>query len=487
MDTSSSGAQAERSRIEKDISWHEQQILDLKTRLSKIGQKPAQTNGDVLDKPHRFPLTQDEYRRYSRQLIMPEIGIQGQMRLKHSRVLIVGAGGLGCPAAAYLAGAGVNTMGIVDGDIVEEGNLQRQILHRTEGARHAKYKVHSAVDNLRELNPLVQYKAYDEHLTPNNARDIVVSYDVVLDCTDRPSSRYLISDTCVLLQKPLVSASALRTDGQLMTLNHPPARQGDAGGGPCYRCYFPKPPPPESVVGCGEGGILGPVVGVMGVLQALETIKVITQSMDLRSDRVHSKPSHDMNEYSLLIFSAYSNPQFRSVRRKGRRKDCAGCSAKATVNLQSFSSGLLDYEMFCGATLPAEDLLPPESRIDARGLDTLRRDGAKDIRIIDVREKPHFDLASLPGSINVPYSDIASWQSPSDLGEYAKETLQFSDVSKVCFICQRGNDSQLALQKFRNLGLASLESDVQPGPFLADVRGGFRAWIQDVDPDWPDY
>ena len=482
-----SSIEEERSRIEKDIAWHRQQVLDLETRLYSINRQAPDANGDIFDKSHRFPLTKDEYRRYSRQLIMPEIGLQGQLRLRSSRVLIVGAGGLGCPAAAYLAGAGVKTIGIVDGDIVEEGNLQRQILHRTEGARQAKYKVHSAVESLRDLNPLVKYEAYDEHLSPNNASDIVDPYDVVLDCTDRPSSRYLISDICVLLRKPLISASALRTDGQLMILNHPPAPQGNADGGPCYRCYFPRPPPPESVVGCGEGGILGPVVGVMGVLQALETIKVITQGMDLPPDKLHTIPSRDGSEHNLLIFSAYSNPQFRSVRRKGRRKECAACSETATISLHNFTSGLLDYEEFCGASLPVDNLLPQQNCIDVQELDGLLHHGPEQVRLVDVREKAHFDLASLPGSINIPYSDIVSWQSNSDVGEHARETWRLNNFSKVCFICQRGNDSQLALQRFCDLGLASLEKDVQPGTHFADVRGGFQAWIKDIDPDWPDY
>jgi adenylyltransferase/sulfurtransferase len=206
-------------------------------------------------------------------------------------VLIVGAGGLGCPAAAYIAGAGVGTIGIVDGDVVETSNLHRQILHST--AKVGMKKVDSAISfltsyclpslfyfyntyRLCRLNPNLRYIAHGEHLTPQNAREIVEKYDLVLDCTDHPTSRYLISDICVLLHKPLISASALRTDGQLIVLNSPPLPAGDASGGPCYRCVFPKPPPAESVVSCGDGGILGPVVGTMGVLQALEAVKLIT-------------------------------------------------------------------------------------------------------------------------------------------------------------------------------------------------------------------
>jgi adenylyltransferase/sulfurtransferase len=263
-------------------------------------------------------------------------------------------GGLGCPAAAYLVGAGVGIIGLMDGDVVEESNLHRQILHST--ARVGMSKVESAMVALNSyvylllstrsaqltgtrLNPNVTLVPHIGRLSPETAISTFKDYDVVLDCTDTPASRYLISDTCVLLGKTLVSASALRIDGQLMVLNNPPLPPGDTSGGPCYRCVFPKPPPPESVVSCGDGGILGPVVGVMGVLQALEAIKVLT----LRSAAAPADPP------SLLLFSAYSNPMFRSIRLRTRKAKCAACSAHATVTPEALQSGSLDYVQFCGS------------------------------------------------------------------------------------------------------------------------------------------
>ncbi|OMP82477.1 Adenylyltransferase and sulfurtransferase uba4 [Diplodia seriata] len=515
----------------------------------------------VLEQPahndhgsRRWPLETNEYKRYGRQLIMPEVGLQGQLRLRSSAVLIVGAGGLGCPAAAYIAGAGVGTLGLVDGDTVEESNLHRQILHST--SKVGMPKVESALRNLKCLNPNVKYYSYNTRLAPENALDIFAEYDLVLDCTDTPASRYLISDTCVLLGKPLVSASALRTEGQLMVLNNPPRPSGDPTGGPCYRCVFPKPPPAESVVSCGEGGILGPVVGVMGVLQALEAIKLIaagiekplSDEMDVdgaspASDELHdaaaagSKPAG--NKPSLLLFSAYSNPQFRSFGLRTRKPKCAACSALATVTHEALTSGSMDYVQFCGAVSPV-DALSPEERISAleyeqarSGVSTAAKENGlispsdrmleshKHI-LVDVREKVQFELAHLDGSINIPFSDIvatpvppppssssppASAASPlatpatgsADSPASPKQAVgggsgddqpaawltqlrQLPSKQPIVVACRLGNDSQLAVRKMKALGL-----DEDGTRKIVDVRGGLRAWREDVDAEFPDY
>jgi adenylyltransferase/sulfurtransferase len=411
----------------------------------------------------RFSLTNAEFKRYGRQLIMPHVGLQGQLRLKSARVLIVGAGGLGCPAAAYLAGAGLGTLGLVDGDTVEESNLHRQIAHSTE--RIAMYKVDSAITYLRALNPNVHYVPHRAHLTPTSALDIFSNYDLVLDCTDHPTSRYLISDACVLSSKPLVSASALRTEGQLIVLNNPPRPAGASDGGPCYRCVFPRPPPAESVVSCGEGGILGPVVGVMGVLQALEALKLIT-----------SPPSTTPAAPSLLIFSAYSTPQFRNVRLRSRRADCASCSANHTVTSASLSSGSMDYVAFCGITNPV-DILPSSSRISASDLfSTLSSTSSHDDEapvLLDVRDPVQFELCSLPNSINLPFQGLQTRL------RHDPQVLEDLKGRHVLVVCKLGNDSQLAVQMLQG---------VDPGiKSLKDVTGGFRAWRDHVDPEWPDY
>ncbi|THV73555.1 hypothetical protein D6D28_03190 [Aureobasidium pullulans] len=411
----------------------------------------------------RFSLSNAEFKRYGRQLIMPQVGLQGQLRLKAARVLIVGAGGLGCPAAAYLAGAGVGTLGLVDGDTVEESNLHRQVAHSTD--RIGMFKVDSALSYLRNLNPNVNYIPHRAHLTPSTALDIFDNYDFVLDCTDHPTSRYLISDACVLSGKPLVSASALRTEGQLTVLNNPPRAPGASDGGPCYRCVFPRPPPAESVVSCGEGGILGPVVGVMGILQALEAIKLITAS-----------PETATPPPSLLLFSAYSIPQFRNVKLRSRRADCTTCSANHTVTPASLTSGSMDYIAFCGVTNPV-DVLPSSSRISASDLlSTLSTTSPHDDDapvILDVRDPTQFELCNLPSSINLP------WQGLSIRLREDPQVMEDLKDRDVLVVCKLGNDSQLAVQMLEaaNPGIRSLK----------DVKGGFRAWRNEVDPEWPDY
>lgn len=400
----------------------------------------------------------------------------GQLRIKASRILIIGAGGLGCPAAAYIAGAGVGTLGIVDGDTVETSNLHRQVAHAT--SRVGMFKVDSAISYLRDLNPNVKYKAYKSHLTPQNAESIVSDYDLVLDCTDHPTSRYLISDICVLLGKPLISASAFKTDGQLIVLNNPPAPQGSPPeqGGPCYRCVFPRPPPPDSVVSCGEGGILGPVVGVMGVLQALEAIKLVAAGA---VDKTMEKPATAAPP-SLLLFAGTSNPPFRSVRMRGRRKDCFACSAESSLTLESLRSGSLDYVQFCGVTTPLS-LLMPEERVTATEYSAAMNRGPKPV-LLDVREKEHFDICSIDGAINIP---LAAFLKENKIAEEGVEQptpawLPADPESPVYVVCRVGNDSQLATRRLKEMGL-----DRHGARFIGDIRGGMKAWQQEVDPTLP--
>ncbi|OQE44215.1 hypothetical protein PENCOP_c002G00766 [Penicillium coprophilum] len=449
--------------------------------------------GDPSSDGRRWPLIPEEYKRYGRQMIVSQVGLKGQLKLRSARVLLVGAGGLGCPAAQYLAGAGVGTIGLIDGDTVEVSNLHRQVLHRTKNV--GKYKVDSAIESLRELNPHPTYIAHRTHLTPEDASTIFQEYDIILDCTDNPATRYLISDTAVLLGKPLVSASALRTEGQLMVLNNPPRAPGDKTGGPCYRCVFPKPPPADSVVSCADGGILGPVVGTMGVLQALEAIKVITApEIDGSSDATTARPR---DPPSLHIFSAYSSPLVRTIRLRSRRANCAVCSAEATVTLDTIKSGSTDYVFFCGSTnLPS--LLGPEERISAREYN--QRHPVTSVRsqphtIIDVRDEAQFGICSLDNSINIPISNILSAGSSAglqgeDSGQQAaqvpswlpSEVASPESTTPIYVVCRLGNDSQIVVKKMKELGL-----DQHGKRFIGDIRGGLRSWREQVDPSWPEY
>jgi len=330
------------------------------------------------------------------------------------------------------------------------------------------------------LNDCVNYEPHPYHLTPEKAISTFEQYDLVLDCTDHPTSRYLISDACVLTGKPLVSASALKTEGQLIVLNNPARPPGDASGGPCYRCIFPKPPPAETVLSCGEGGILGPVVGVMGVLQALEAIKLLTANlpptdldwaMDLAADEVPAPA--ELVRPTMLMFSAYSTPQFRSVRLRSRRAACAVCSTEATITRQSLTSGSLDYVAFCGVTTPIK-ALATTAQVTATQFSQLPTDGSN--VLVDVRDETQYAICALRGSVNVPWTGNAD--------TWLEEAIRVGAVAELgdgrdrYFVCRLGNDSQLAAK--------AVMDNVLEGR-AKDIKGGFRAWREEVDPSWPDY
>ncbi|KAI4242812.1 MAG: hypothetical protein L6R42_010910 [Xanthoria sp. 1 TBL-2021] len=286
------------SGYEKEIARTEKRLEKLRSDLAKAKEEEEQQHRLVVDEDihshtenasktlatqksgvsetnavHRWPLEAEEYKRYGRHLILDRVGLQGQQNLKKASALIVGVGGLGSPAAAYLAGAGVGTIGLMDGDVVEISNLHRQIIHSTSTI--GDYKVDSAARYLQQLNPLPKYKTYPDFINSKNALRLFEQYDLILDCTDHPATRYLISDAAVLTGKPLISASALGMEGQLLVLNDTWQVKDRQPGRYCYRCVFPKPPPAETVLTCGEGGIFGPVVGVMGVLMATTALRTL--------------------------------------------------------------------------------------------------------------------------------------------------------------------------------------------------------------------
>lgn len=330
--------------------------------------------------------------------------------------------------------------------------------------------------HINSLNPKITYESHTSPLNSQNAVEIVSQYDLVLDCTDHPTSRYLTSDVCVLLSRPLVSASAFQTSGQLITLNNPPGR------GPCYRCVFPKPPPPESVVGCGEGGILGPVVGVMGVLQALEALKLIAKG-DLET--AAEEGARDVKAPTMLLFSGAGDTSFRSVRMRGRRKACFACGESAEGGGQLSIDMLqtsMDYVQFCGVVPPIK-VLKPEERILAQQYAELasnnpgRPPKSGDHILIDVREKEHFDMSHLDGAVNLPLSKVTAYRG-EDLTELIPGGL--SEQKAVYTICHRGNDSQIVAEKLKASPLGQ-GRDV----FVGDIEGGMLAWRANVDPSLP--
>jgi adenylyltransferase/sulfurtransferase len=267
-----------------------------------------------------------------------------------------------------------------------------------------------------------------------------------------------------------------------MVLNNPPLPPGDPNGGPCYRCVFPKPPPPESVVSCGDGGILGPVVGVMGVLQALEAIKVLTQG----------RATISADPPSLLLFSAYSNPMYRSIRLRSRKARCSACSAHSTISKEALESGSLDYVQFCGSLLPNTNTLAPEERISAKSYAQIRSGvnpftgtvSNKDSHfLVDVRERVQFELCNIDGSINVPFSTVSATRVPDSNIEEEAWTKMFRQSEKPIFVvCRLGNDSQITVKKMKELGL-----DAGGKRYIGDIKGGLQAWRDAVDTGFPDY
>ena len=310
------------------------------------------------------------------------------------------------------------------------------------------------------------------------------NFDLILDCTDRPSTRYLVSDAAVLAGKPVVTASALRTEGQLMVLNNPPKSPGNPGGF-CYRCVFPKPPPAESVLSCGEGGILGPVVGVMGVLMAMEALKIL---VPLHQEHEHQHPtnaSHNPILPSLLLYSAYSNPPFRSIKLRGKRKGCPSCSDTPTITAESMKSASSDYDAFCASKSPQAPL--NTKRISAKEYSKVRTATETPHILVDVREKVQFDICHLKGSINLPFSDIS--RNPEASIDKLDDTIvnenpSFTNGASLYLICRYGNDSQLAANAFKLLPRFQPDAKYD---FRGDVAGGLRAWRESVDPGFPEY
>lgn len=382
----------------------------------------------------------EEYQRYGRQMIVPEVGLPGQMALKNTKVLVVGAGGLGCPAIAYIAGAGVGKLGIVDGDTVEISNLHRQILHKTPGIPKAE----SAAQYVKGLNPNVEVEVYNFRLDPDNAGSIVPNYDLVLDCTDAPAIRYLINDACVIYNKPLVSAAALKTEGQLAVYHAAP-------DSPCYRCMFPIPPPPELVGSCGDTGIVGPVVGLMGVYQAAEALRLIVSQTNNTTNTPGSRP------HSLSIFSLFAFPQWRQMRVRGRRSDCKVCGDDPAIK----SLHDTDYIEFCGVNNPQESI---GQRVDVSDL----KKNLGSSLVVDVRPKTQFEICALPNSINIPISDVRKMKSLDDCAP-------LNEDSEIIAVCRYGNDSREAANKFISWGLKA-----------SDLKGGLNAW-SDEDPSFPRY
>ncbi|NKZ07007.1 adenylyltransferase/sulfurtransferase MoeZ [Actinomadura latina] len=381
-------------------------------------------------------LTRDEVNRYSRHLIIPDVGMSGQKRLKNSKVLIVGAGGLGSPALLYLAAAGVGTLGVIDFDVVDESNLQRQVIHRQSSL--GKPKVESAAETVREINPLIDVVTHNTALDRDNIMDIFSQYDLILDGTDNFATRYMVNDAAVLLGKPYVWGSIYRFDGQASVFW--------AEYGPCYRCLYPEPPPPGMVPSCAEGGVLGVLCSSIGSIQVNEGIKLLTGIGEPLVGR-------------LMIYDALEMT-YRSVKVR-KDPECPLCGKNPTQ-----TELLEDYEAFCGAVSEEATEAAKDSTISVRDLKAMQ-DNDEDIFLVDVREPNEYEIVSIPGATLIPKGEF--------LNGSALERLP--QDKKIVLHCKSGVRSAEALAVVKNAGFSD----------AVHVGGGVLAWVNQIDPSQPSY
>ena len=386
-------------------------------------------------------LSGDEIKRYSRHLIMPEVGLDGQRKLKAAKVLCIGAGGLGSPAAMYLAAAGVGTLGIVDFDVVDFSNLQRQLLHGTPDV--GRPKLESAKDRLNALNPNVHIETYDAALSSENAMRLFEPYDVILDGTDNFPTRYLVNDACVLAGKPNAYGSIFRFEGQASVFG--------TKDGPCYRCLYPEPPPPGLVPSCAEGGVFGVLPGIIGVIQATETIKLILGVGEPLIGR-------------FLIYDAL-RMRFRELKLR-KDADCPVCGTHPTVKK------LIDYEQFCGVAPHQVAEAAAKSAATGAGAAALTSNELKaeidrgaNVVILDVREPQEYQINRIPGSILLP------------LGDLPKRYVELDPNAAIVTQCKSGMRSAKAQEFLRSKGFTNVRN----------LTGGILGWIDQVDPSQPKY
>jgi adenylyltransferase/sulfurtransferase len=378
-------------------------------------------------------LSKDEILRYSRHLIMPEVGMEGQLKLKQAKVLLIGAGGLGAPLGMYLAAAGVGRIGMVDFDVVDHTNLQRQIIHGTKDV--GRKKLDSAAETMADINPFVQLDKYDVALSSENALEIFKDYDIVIDGTDNFPTRYLVNDACVLLKKPNVYGSIFRFEGQATVFA--------VEGGPCYRCLYPEPPPPGLVPSCAEGGVLGILPGMIGIVQATEAAKLILGKGEPLVGR-------------LLLYDALAM-RFRELKLR-RDPDCPVCGDHPTIK------ELIDYHQFCG--VPQQPQEPVFVEGDLTPVEVKAKiDRGDDFVLIDVREPHEYQIG------NIPYAKLIP------LGELPKRLNELNQSDEIVAHCKSGARSAKAVELLKQAGFRKVRN----------MKGGILGWSDTVDPSVPKY
>jgi adenylyltransferase/sulfurtransferase len=380
-------------------------------------------------------LTKDDYERYSRHLILPEVGLEGQKRLKAASVLCIGTGGLGSPFLLYLAAAGIGRIGIVDFDVVDTSNLQRQVIHGTSWV--GKPKIKSAKNRIHKINPHCQVDLYETRISSQNALDIIHPYDIVVDGTDNFPTRYLVNDACVLLEKPNVYGSIFRFEGQATVFNYE--------GGPNYRDLYPEPPPPGMVPSCAEGGVLGILPGIIGVIQATETVKIIIGQGNTLSGRLMLYNALDMKFRELKL---RPNPMRPAIEK------------------------LIDYEEFCGIPQAKAEEAKQQMEIQemtVKELKALLDSGKKDFVLLDVRNPHEYEIAKIPGSVLVPLPDIEN-------GDGVTQVKELLNGQRLIAHCKMGGRSAKALAILKDAGILG-----------TNIKGGINAWSQEIDPSVPQY
>lgn len=383
--------------------------------------------------PQPPSLSNEEVLRYSRHLIMPEVGMEGQQKLKAARVLCIGTGGLGSPLALYLAAAGVGTLGLVDFDVVDFTNLQRQVIHFTSDV--GKPKLESAKQKIAAINPFVNVKAFNTRLTSENALELFADFDIIVDGTDNFPTRFLVNDACVFTGKPNIYGSIFRFEGQASVFA--------AKDGPCYRCLYPEPPPPGLVPSCAEGGVLGILPGLVGLIQATETIKLILGTGDPLIGR-------------LLLVDALGM-KFRELKLR-KNPDCVVCGTNPTV------TKLIDYEEFCG--LRGQEKPVNQSGVPEISVEELKRrlDAKEDFVLVDVREPHEYKICNLNGNL-IP------------LGEIPRRVNELDPAKEIVIHCHHGGRSARAVAFLRQAGFAK----------VSNLAGGIHAWADRIDPRMPKY
>jgi adenylyltransferase/sulfurtransferase len=418
---------------DEDIRYLQREATPLKAG-DTVSIVPSVAGGSTSAPAKSAELTPDDIKRYSRHLILPEVGVEGQQKIKTASVLLIGAGGLGSPAGLYLAAAGVGRLGIVDFDAVDFSNLQRQILHGT--ADVGRSKLQSAKDRLLAINPELEVDTYETALTSKNALDLFRDYDVIVDGTDNFPTRYLVNDACVLVGKPNAYGSIFRFEGQASVFAVP--------GGPCYRCLYPEPPPPGLVPSCAEGGVLGVLPGVIGTIQATEAIKLILGTGQPLVGR-------------LLLYDAF-NMRFRELKLR-RDPSCPVCGDHPTVK------ALIDYDQFCGIA-PAASAPVPETTVAE--LKTRLDRGDTNLFILDVREPNEFQICRIPGSTLIPLGEL-----PRRLAELP----QGDGAPDIVVHCKMGGRSAKAVRQLTEKGFTRVQN----------LKGGILEWIDKIDPTQSKY